>query len=868
MRTNDPTRTEDDQIRDGPGGSGNQLASNRRRFLRGVGATGIATLSAGCLGGDGGGDVTDDTDDTDDGPGESPSASPTFEVSDVDPETATIDEGRSLAVTATVSNTGGEAGSQEIELVIDADSLDGERLSLDPGESGTVSLSATGLPEFDPGEYDYVVLTEDDSRAGTLTIEASLDVPFRRHELAADGLGNAQTDTPPFCPRLKTHDGRQYYAYWSHDGEMVVASRSLPDGEWVQNRTDIDIGNRDGHWTPALGIGPDGHVFICYNTRGSQPTWRRSETPADVTAFGPERNGMTGRNEDGANYPEFTRLDDGTLLFGYRQGSSGNGDWMLNRWNGDAGAWEPLQHPLIQGAFEGDTYNAYPWNLVQSDDGVLHYVFCWRGTGGVRTNQQLSYARSPDGGETWTKSAGNRAYARPITKGTAEVVDPIEPNSNLINQGWVSFHPGTNEPHVAYYRDDAAGNTQIFHAYRSDGDWEREAATDRESNIDLGGPGVVASPIGRMGIVVGEEGDVHVLTRDFQRGSWPLLVEKLDGEWQTSVLYKRNVTWSDFQIDPERWRRDRVLSFVDHQQTIGDVPWSADALVGVSDVDPARLDRAERTVDSWETDGELATYATATPTGAGLATTSTSFEDTSAALAFTETTVPASPMYARATAGAGTTADAEIRVKVEGGHGTTLGDPAAGDGAEAVTTGWTQVPQAFRAGFANVQIRSGGSDAATVSDATLELGYEDPTASGQSVVPRGSDEAASKPVVHMATVDATGLRGEAPLSNGTSEFLDSPTSLDIEGATAETPLFGRVTARMEPAGSGSASIRLKRSGNGEVSTTDPVTSAGLGVRTTGWEHVPSAFDGGTVTLQTASARVTAATLELAVRNDV
>jgi hypothetical protein len=74
---------------------------------------------------------------------------------------------------------------------------------------------------------------------------------------------------------------------------------------------------------------------------------------------------------------------------------------------------------------------------------------------------------------------------------------------------------------------------------------------------------------------------------------------------------------------------------------------------------------------------------------------------------------------------------------------------------------------------------------------------------------------------------------------------------------------------MEPAGSSnSASIRLKLSGAGEESTTEAVTSGGLGIRTTGWEPIPPSFDGGTVRLQTASARVTAATLELAIRNDV
>jgi hypothetical protein len=80
---------------------------------------------------------------------------------------------------------------------------------------------------------------------------------------------------------------------------------------------------------------PDGHVFISYNTRNSPIRWRRSTNPADVISFSDERVGMTGQNESSATYVEFTRLQDWTLLCGYRQGSSGSGDWTLNRWDND-----------------------------------------------------------------------------------------------------------------------------------------------------------------------------------------------------------------------------------------------------------------------------------------------------------------------------------------------------------------------------------------------------------------------------------------------------------------------------------------------------------------------------------------------------
>lgn len=1067
------------------------------------------------------------------------------------------------------------------------------------GATGLTGVGAASSPE-----------TDSTQRSNDL-------VGFKRYKVAENGLGNAQTDTPPFCPRLITYEGRQYYAYWTHAGKLVVAVRDLPDGDWTQNHTDIQIGTRDGHWTPALGIGPAGHVFLCYNTRGSPIRWRRSTNPEDISSFGPEQVGMTGQNESRATYPEFTRLLDGTLLMAYRQGSSGNGDWIMNRWDGDTESWEPLQHPLTDGHAGDQTFNTYHWTLVQSDDGMLHYFFCWRGTGGVQTNRQLSYARSPNNGETWEQSGGTE-YSLPITKESAEVVDPISPGSNFMNNGWATFDPRNDAPHVTYYRDDADGNTQIFHAYLADGEWVIEPATDRDTSAGFGGGGVIGSPIGRMGIVVDDDGDVHILTRDWERGGWPMLIEKLNGEWNTSVLYKRNLTWSDIHIDRERWRRDRVLSFIDKQENIRNVPWSAESLVGISDIDLDNLNRDTRAVESWDANRELVTYAETNPVEMPIVTTDSSFEDTSAALAVSETTVPATPMYARAKANleADSGAEGEARVRIQGQHGTTVSDPAAGGDGGTVTTDWTRISQSFRAGFANIQVRSspevwtdytlestltveselagvifraqdmdnlymwqvadksagfddhllrphvrenGGwrllgevslgdvvdgvegsehsirivadgseittflnghqidqrtdethdsgvigfhqpphpsrsrhvavdtitvSDASsevlfetafdydepkyfddgeiidghlhlentgfslvnppsppvTITDATLELGYDDPTAFEETVAPHGSDGADTKPLAYMVTVDATGLQGEAPVRNESSAFRDSPTTLNIERATPATPLYGRVTARMEPTSSLSlegsswiwypnddpawdvnepsaegvryfrrtfdlsevpanatlvlnadnvatawingtevgtsadgwdgqiayswqqaavidvtealqagenalavkaerfgnyagligrlylsfdgisqtidtddvwvasqeptdgwrslgfddsdwpaaqvngsygmgpwgefsidlehAAIRMKLSADGETTSAEPVSSGGRGIRTTGWEPIPPAFNGGEVTLQASNARVTAATLELAIRNDI
>lgn len=561
------------------------------------------------------------------------------------------------------------------------------------------------------------------------------DVAYTRSVVDETAMGNAQTNTAPFCPRLTTHDGRQFLAYWDDDAVLHVARRDLPAGSWQTRALDVETGLRDGHYTPAVGVGPDGHLFLCYNTRNSPIRWRRSDAPGEIS-FGEERVGMTDSNEDSACYPEFTRLLDGTLLFGYRNGKSGDGDWQLNRWTADG--WQPLHHPLTDG--EGER-NSYHWNLVQSADGTVHYFFCWRNNArpGVG-NSDLCYARSPDGGESWERSDG-RGYSLPVTRETAEVVDGIDVQNNFINQGWASFDPETSYPHVAYYRDDDEGNTQIYHTYDTGESWVVERVTDRDTDVYPTEEFRSTDPrtLGRPGIVADDDGSVHILTRDAERGGWPLLLSKVDGEWNATVLYRRNLVHADVHIDPERWRTDRVLSFIDQPQStlsfdpVGGAPWNDGTLLGVTDVSLDRMDASGRRVAV-----DAADTVTVTSTGVGTPVSIDweSFQRSPASVTFSESTLPATPALARFTATIrGVTSDsaAEFRLAFENLAGDA--DERATTRAVRVeeatgpirTTGWVSVPRALRAGVVTVQTRVDHPDQdVRLTDGTLELGYRDP----------------------------------------------------------------------------------------------------------------------------------------------
>jgi hypothetical protein len=86
-----------------------------------------------------------------------------------------VERGETLDVEAAIENVGGEAGSQEVELAIDDETLDAATIDLEPEESETVSLSAN-TTDLDAGEYVVTVSSEDEAAEATVTVEETESV--------------------------------------------------------------------------------------------------------------------------------------------------------------------------------------------------------------------------------------------------------------------------------------------------------------------------------------------------------------------------------------------------------------------------------------------------------------------------------------------------------------------------------------------------------------------------------------------------------------------------------------------------------------------------------------------------------------------
>lgn len=96
-----------------------------------------------------------------------------FVVAELDPETLTRSQGEQFDLSATIENVGGAADTQTVQLTRAGNLVDEQEVELDSGASTRLDYDGIGTGDLGPGEYEYVVSTDDDSATGTLTVEAA-----------------------------------------------------------------------------------------------------------------------------------------------------------------------------------------------------------------------------------------------------------------------------------------------------------------------------------------------------------------------------------------------------------------------------------------------------------------------------------------------------------------------------------------------------------------------------------------------------------------------------------------------------------------------------------------------------------------------
>ena len=118
-----------------------------------------------------------------------------FEVTDLDPIDTTVEQGDSLDISATITNTGDTGAQQTVTLQIDGDTAAETSVTLLTDGTEIVVFDDIDISELD-GEYEHSIVTENDSQTGMLTVTVEDEPPADDDDTGDDADDVAADDDP------------------------------------------------------------------------------------------------------------------------------------------------------------------------------------------------------------------------------------------------------------------------------------------------------------------------------------------------------------------------------------------------------------------------------------------------------------------------------------------------------------------------------------------------------------------------------------------------------------------------------------------------------------------------------------------------
>lgn len=384
---------------------------------------------------------------------------------------------------------------------------------------------------------------------------------------------------------LVTYKNIQFIAFYNQKGKLTLGKRKLNSSSWEIVETAFSGKIRDAHNCISIMVDGDGYLHVAWDHHVNPLNYAHSAAPLslELTAKIP----MTGLNETKVTYPEFYKMPNGNLIFLYRNGGSGKGNLVMNRYDVKSKTWTQLHTNLIDG--EG-CQNAY-WQACVDKNGTFNISWVWRSSPNVASNHNMLFARSTDGGISWIKSTGEK-YTLPINEANAELACSIPPNSELSNQTSMTTDDSGN-PFIASYWRSANNTVPQYHiVYNVGNNWRELDLGFRTNPFSLSGVGTKQIPISRPQILVcgkGDKASIQLFFRDSERGdkvSVAVCNDINQNKWTISDLTNFGVGSWEPSYDTELWKDKKKLHlFVENvQQVDGE---------GVADAQPEMINVLE-----------------------------------------------------------------------------------------------------------------------------------------------------------------------------------------------------------------------------------------------------------------------------------
>jgi BNR repeat-containing family member len=307
----------------------------------------------------------------------------------------------------------------------------------------------------------------------------------------------------------------QYVAFYNKDAFVVLGKRKRGSANWQIKQTTYRGNTTDAHRSISIMVDGDGYLHLAWDHHNNKLNYCKSISPGSLELT--DKLTMTNLNENKVTYPEFYKMPDGNLLFFFRDGSSGNGNLVINKYDIHSKKWIQLQSNLIDGEKKRNAY----WQACVDSKGTIHISWVWRESADVASNHDLCYAASKDGGISWEKSIGEK-YVLPINAATAEYICRIPQKSELINQTSMDADENGNPFIASYWREQDNSIPQYHVVFKTNGTWQTQNLAFRKTAFSLSGMGTKRIPVSRPQIVVWGKNKTTaaaVIFRDEERGN-------------------------------------------------------------------------------------------------------------------------------------------------------------------------------------------------------------------------------------------------------------------------------------------------------------------------------------------------------------
>lgn len=367
-----------------------------------------------------------------------------------------------------------------------------------------------------------------------------------------------------------TFNNYQFCSYYINEKIIHVIRRDLRNDKVQEFNLGGEYNIKDAHNSISMGYDSKGFIHLSYNQHCTPLQYRRSLKPLDISSWSEELP-MTGKFEDFVTYPCFLYNHKfNELLFIYRDGIVENGAMRIKKWNTISREWIDSETTILTGSDQKPWSSNPYWNSPrESKNGVIHFIYTWRtksiDEGNLINNINIGYLKTPDCCQSWYFS-NNKKASLPITQVNSEVIFPVSPGENLINQSGMAIDKKGN-PHAVFYSNDINGIPQYQHLWFDGASWHHSFITSRNSPFLLSGKGTLTIPISRPDIVIDKNNRVYIIYRGDHTDNFIVAQRLLPPDYHPiisdfRILWNQSVNQAEPIIDHDRWRDEEMLSLL------------------------------------------------------------------------------------------------------------------------------------------------------------------------------------------------------------------------------------------------------------------------------------------------------------------